>query len=787
MKWIKRAAAAALCFGVALSGVACGNGDKGANGKPTAMGRYVETALSAPAEGEFGRQSLYSNADGSLDYCGVDAKTKKLVWAHSADGNTWEQKDTSWYDELAKGGFVLNTMDRSESGVLYLLGTAGAEGLALYRVENGTPARMTIPSWAEKSDQSGAFYGSLGGAVSIGIPSGGETDDSDQSASDSKEGENGKKDGVFIAGKDGITTDSGKESEMTRGQSLIPLKIVALDDGDILIAYWSEPVTRYDGATGIVKAQYGAKVSDFIVNGEKLFAVDSEEKNITAFNLETAAAGENISMANIAGQNNVLASGGDQGIYLCNSKGIHRLAPGGSVWETLMESNLSSLNVPSLIFGSFAPDQKGGFYLAFSKYDGGIKLVRTAFDPNMPSVPDTELRVYSLYDNNTVRQAISDFQQSHPNVMVNFQVGITDESSATVSDVIRALSTEILAGKGPDVLILDGLPVDSYLEKGVLADLTDLMENLPSGSKLVDNIVSGVNRDGKTRAIPMRFTVPMLFGGKETLDSVQSIADLANAKGELPALKINDPDSFLKELMDTSYPAWIQGDGSLDTVKVTEFLTSAKQVYDKYHLSAGDGMFAITISSSGGGSAYQMSESMVNYIMGQTSLYFTNVSSSGSFDPGERIANDDPIITSGSQGKGTAGNTMAKPFPGQAKNVYVPAVMAGVNAAGKQQDLAREFIRAMLDPNVQGYDFGDGLPVNSGSLQNILNDKELKNATAMTGPVSEAIKNASVPVIADRVVQEAILKEGNALLAGDKTVEQAVNDILSAVKLYLAE
>lgn len=45
-------------------------------------------------------------------------------------------------------------------------------------------------------------------------------------------------------------------------------------------------------------------------------------------------------------------------------------------------------------------------------------------------------------------------------------------------DVIRALNTELLNGKGADVLILDGLPMETYKNKGILADLSSLFEKV---------------------------------------------------------------------------------------------------------------------------------------------------------------------------------------------------------------------------------------------------------------------------------------------------------------------
>ena len=65
-----------------------------------------------------------------------------------------------------------------------------------------------------------------------------------------------------------------------------------------------------------------------------------------------------------------------------------------------------------------------------------------------------------------MRQAASMFQLAHPDVRVELIDGQTEAGSTTVSDTIRALNTELLSGNGADVLVLDGLPADAYIEKG---------------------------------------------------------------------------------------------------------------------------------------------------------------------------------------------------------------------------------------------------------------------------------------------------------------------------------
>ena len=66
--------------------------------------------------------------------------------------------------------------------------------------------------------------------------------------------------------------------------------------------------------------------------------------------------------------------------------------------------------------------------------------------------------------------------------------GVSGDDAVTTSDAIRTLNTEVMGGNGPDILLMDGLPVNSYVEKGLLADVSDTVNPLISDGKLFDKI-----------------------------------------------------------------------------------------------------------------------------------------------------------------------------------------------------------------------------------------------------------------------------------------------------------
>ncbi len=128
----------------------------------------------------------------------------------------------------------------------------------------------------------------------------------------------------------------------------------------------------------------------------------------------------------------------------------------------------------------------------------------------MPATPTTEIVAYTLRENNSLRQVATQYQLSHPDVKVTVQVGLDQDSTLTKEDAIRALNTELLAGKGPDLILLDGLDINRYIEKGILKDLTSWVKSDEEAKQCLENIMGAYKVSEKIYALPMRFTIPTL-------------------------------------------------------------------------------------------------------------------------------------------------------------------------------------------------------------------------------------------------------------------------------------
>lgn len=116
---------------------------------------------------------------------------------------------------------------------------------------------------------------------------------------------------------------------------------------------------------------------------------------------------------------------------------------------------------------------------------------------------------------------------------MNFQIGISGEDGTTVSDALKTLNADIMAGKGRIFWCWDGLPVASYMEKGLLTDLSDILEELKAGDGCFENVAETYRKESELYAIPSRFSMPAIEGNAELIEASSDMRAFADKVEEL--------------------------------------------------------------------------------------------------------------------------------------------------------------------------------------------------------------------------------------------------------------
>lgn len=201
------------------------------------------------------------------------------------------------------------------------------------------------------------------------------------------------------------------------------------DKGNLLLSS-SDGVKEINPQDGSIVHTYdaGSMVTIFDTVGSRLIsAVDTE---IHYYDMETgkpleeeevltkeiSSNPDNLQMTGV-GINNLLFIDGDEkdSLFYVSHDGIYRYAFGGSVVEQVADGKLNSLSSPDIAFTAMVRDKDGAFYLAvsdMSQSDPVGRICKYVYSKDTPAVPDTELTVYSLTDDDFLRQAAAAFRKN---------------------------------------------------------------------------------------------------------------------------------------------------------------------------------------------------------------------------------------------------------------------------------------------------------------------------------------------------------------------------------------
>lgn len=504
----------------------------------------------------------------------------------------------------------------------------------------------------------------------------------------------------------------------------------------------------------------------------------------------------------------ILISEGDteDSMYVLCSKGLFRHVINGSVMEEVIKGTLGSMGSPAYSLCGMTFLDKENLIIC---YNGNV-LKSYKYDPDISAIPEHELTVYSLKDNSALKVAINLYQQANPNTYISYEVGMTGMDGKTREDAIRNLNTALLSGEGPDVLVLDGLPIESYIEKGILSDLSPEISKRYSGA-LYENITSAYQDDKGTYAVPAFFAFHICAE-----DDVTGIDNLAALADKVEALRRENPEggivgSYLeKEIIarfyDISSPGFIKEDGSIDKERLLEFLTQAKRIWDvesvsldpeKVKMRSESYMFNSELFERDDWCARAMMYD-TEYMAERCRIIFGEVNG---------LAWEYTSVPAVFKAMGEKMDI--KVLSGFSGNVFMPRVICGINASGPQKEAAVDFVMSMLSKEVQTEAKADGFPVNREAIKEQLDegtpgetfgwtsssdadgnviDLEIKYLDGEERKQFEAmLESLDTAARVDENVKAVVIEMGTEVLKGRMSADEGVNKIINQVQIYLAE
>ncbi len=552
---------------------------------------------------------------------------------------------------------------------------------------------------------------------------------------------------------------------------------------------------------------------DFIIQGDTLYYIQTDTMEIQMVQLSDNKA-EKIELESKSPTIKLqVTKEGD--INLLDDTGIHQYKKGGTMWETILDGRQLTMSSPSFFITDFEllPGTYDTYYVMFRSTIAGqedifatYQFVENAagdlnsqpiqnieatdsFESKEMNQPKREITIYSLWPNATVTQAIYNYTQLHKDVTINHIVSITDMKNPLQSDVIRALNTEILGGNGADIILMDGLPLSAYIEKGILMDLSDCLSDLLDEKNLIPNIADNFIQDGKIFCMPIRFYMPIYAMSEDISEYTKSVEDLAAyCKSSEKALMEPLCYKTLVQMFLYTYADEIfSEDGVIMEDRLLSFLSSMNEIAKQTGATedGSTGMF-IGDSPSFDASNYRMRRILCGYA---GLLEEQDIASTISFIGDYSDLRTACFFTKRKDGRYIPIN-----------DTFMPNGMVAINKNTKNEELAKDFVTFLFNEEVQSKHLYDGFPMNEKALtawgQEPFNKLEVTAAgsyifDALTveekQKVMEEVRTLTKPVFSDRICLDMLLDGSVEYLKGEKTLEQATAEISQKVNLYLSE
>ena len=544
-------------------------------------------------------------------------------------------------------------------------------------------------------------------------------------------------------------------------------QIAVLENGNVVSPDLGRECFIYNQEDGRLLANFlSGWYESLCVEGNQVYITDQTGMSVQHYDAEqqefsTMIEGNFDTSVRIAIQND--------NIYACTMKGIYCAPKTGGRFQKILDSGTyhfakeSGVLLKLFVIGD-------AFYILYGEDEGVIKKY---FPKNLEEteIITNSLKIYSLESNDVIIDMISEFQDKYPDTEIIYETGEGAAGSVTTYDSIRALNVRILAGDGPDILVLDGLPVESYCDKGILKDMTMDIRDLKE--KLLPNILMNYVVEDKMYMLPARFSIPMfLTSGQdaEVYSSLRAFVEYSEEKGGILPKNYLYSD-FLEILYYNYTPEIVLEDGRVDKEKTAEFLGLVKRLCEAEQ-AVGEAKWPATY--------LEGRSSVIPFSKGDADFAFVNMTGGyalGLYPNAVLLRNGELVCNNG---------------------MFFPNTLLGINQLSENREMASAFIRFAFSYETQKRHVGD-YPIHTRVLDELA---QMDNSNLISGDsdlilryadqkqneqMIQIVKQVHTPFTVDKAIWEIIEKESMAYLKEEKSLDNSVDAIASRIQLYLYE
>jgi len=235
-----------------------------------------------------------------------------------------------------------------------------------------------------------------------------------------------------------------------------------------------------------------------------------------------------------------------------------------------------------------------------------------AVEGAMPPPSDTEKKTVVFAtgsSSDAYKLAKQKYEAKHPNITIELQSHDV-ETEQDSEKYVKTMNTAMLSGKGPDLINLDRLPLAAYITKGLLTDMSKIIDNDPEFKKedYFNNVLEGIKQtNGGIYGMPQYFCIYGLMGNQTFIeksgvtfdDTKWTWADFSETAKQLTkntdkkyyqhALGGITPEQLLSNFVNDQYSSYVDqvnGKAKFNTSNFIQMMQQVKSLYDNNIISS---------------------------------------------------------------------------------------------------------------------------------------------------------------------------------------------------------
>ena len=408
---------------------------------------------------------------------------------------------------------------------------------------------------------------------------------------------------------------------------------------------------------------------------------------------------------------------------------------------------------------------------------------------NQDTRKNNVIEIYSLQENSMIRNSLNIFRRNHTDISINYTVGYTGADGFSVSDAIRKLNTQIMAGEGPDIIVLDNLPAEEYISNGILEPVTDIVNE--KKNELFFNMIERSNKDSEIYCVPTTFRIPVIVGNSNVVDAKSSneVIDQMQQQENPIITKSNFPYAAIYMFATSNM---VEKDG-INEEKLTSYyqdmlrLKELSNVTDKmmgesdYSMKQAANTFPYTGSNVPIDVFFGEAKAGVGQIQcGMTYIQLNSVRK-------QKDIQFDYLNKGGGY-------------------YYMPTEVLGINSMSPSKDAAKEFLSLYLteevqDTNTMGFSINrnsmrHGVEVTDQPQYLTTSYKNMEDTSGLDfyslspdefNELIQLVELADTSVQMDAAVMEIVMEQADKILYEGLDVQTAVHTVCDKINLYLKE